>query len=116
MNQNVPTGNTGEVVRQYFDHLYSHYLQGIRQTDVIHWDTLGWFLLWFVILSGLLYAYTRWQRSTHAPKEPYPVESYNGYIQEGNGPVGRFLTLFFAIMVIWLVITTIISLTRGQIY
>ena len=116
MKNDVPTGHSGEVVRQYYDYLYSHHLQNLTQNYVIHLDVLGWFLLWLIILGGGFYAYTRWQRSTHASEEPYPVETYNGYIQEGNGPVGLFLKLFFAGMVMWLLITTILDLTRGQIY
>jgi hypothetical protein len=116
MNENVPTGNDTEAISRYYDYLYAHYLEQIRQTDIIHWDTLLWVLFWIVLFAGLLYAYTRWQRSTHAPHEPYPVETYNGYIQEGNGPVGRFLAVFFVVVFLWILATTILSLTRGQIY
>ena len=116
MNNDVPTGNSGDVVRQYYDYLYSHYLQNLTQNYVIHWDVLAWFLLWLIILGGGLYAVTRWQRRTRAPEEPYPVETYNGYIQEGNGPVGIFLKVFFGTMFIWLLVTTILNLVRGQIY
>lgn len=116
MNRDVPTGNSGEVVRQYYDYLYSHYLQGITQNYFIHWDVLAWVVLWLIVLAGSFYAFTRWQRRTRAPQEPYPVETYNGYIQEGNGPVGLFLTIFFAGMVLWLLVTTVLDLVRGQIY
>lgn len=116
MNPEVPTGQTGEIVRQYYDYLYSHYLQQISQNYYIHWDTLLWVLLWVFALTAAFYAYTRWQRYTRAHDEPYPVESYNGYIEENNGPVGTFLKLFFIGMFIWLVILTILDLTRGQIY
>jgi hypothetical protein len=116
MNPDIPTGDSGEIVRQYYDYLYSHYLGQIAQQTGIQEDTLLWVLLWVFVLTALFYAYTRWQRTTHEPKEPYPVESYNGYIEESNGPVGTFLKLFFAGMFIWLVITTILSLLHGQIY
>ena len=56
------------------------------------------------------------QRTTRQPDEPYPVESYNGYIEEGNGPVGIFLKLFFIGMFISLVIITVMDLLHGQIY
>jgi hypothetical protein len=116
MNPNVPTGSSGEIARQYYDYLYSHYLQQITQTYYIHWDTLLWVLLWIFVLAAFFYAYTRWQRTTRQPKEPYPTESYNGYIEEGNGPVGTFLTLFFIAMFVWLVIMTVFAILRGQIY
>lgn len=116
MNPNVPTGHSGEVVRQYFQYLYDHYLRQITQNVHIQWDTLFWVLLWVFVLSALFYAFTRWQRTTHKKKEPYPVESYNGYIEEGNGPVGTFLKLFYIGMFVWLVAITVLDLLRGQIY
>jgi len=112
----VPTGNTSKTVQQYYDYLYHHYLDTLTQNYYIHWNTLAWVLLWIVILAGSFYAFTRWQRHTRQNREPYPVESYNGYIQESNGPVGPFLTIFFIGMVIWLLITTVLDLVRGQIY
>jgi hypothetical protein len=112
----VPTGDSGDIIRQYYDYLYNHYLSQITQKYYIHWDTLLWVLLWIFILAAFFYAYTRWQRTTHQPKEPYPVESYNGYIEEGNGPVGTFLKLFYIGIFIFLVIMTVLNLLNGQIY
>ncbi|MCA9986159.1 MAG: hypothetical protein KDE09_05630 [Anaerolineales bacterium] len=116
MNPQVPTGSSGEVVREYYQHLFSHYLNQFRQAYTIHADVLLWFLFWFVILTAGFFAYTRWQRTTRASQEPYPVESYDGHIQEGNGPVGPFLTIFFIAMAIWLIIVTVLDLLNGQIY
>jgi hypothetical protein len=116
MNGSVPTGGDSATVRQYYDYLYAHYLDGIQQNDVIHWDVLLWVLFWVILLAMLLFAYTRWQRSTHAPHEPYPVETYNGYIQEGNGPVGLFLTIFFVVVFLCILTMTVLNLMRGQIY
>jgi hypothetical protein len=116
MNPNVPSGDTGEIVRQYYQYLYANYLSHVNQNYYIHWDTLLWVLLWIVILAGGFYAFTRWQRYTRQDKEPYPVESYNGYIQEANGPVGTFLTIFFVVIFLWLLGMTISNLVLGQIY
>ena len=116
MNTQVPTGDTGDIVRQYFNYLYTYWLNRISQNYYIHWDTLAWVGLWIVVLAGGFYIYTRWQRYTHMSKEPYPVESYNGYISETNGPVGPFLTLFFIGMFVWLVVMTVLNLLNGQIY
>jgi hypothetical protein len=112
----VPTGHTSDIVQKYYDYLYSHYLNQITQNYYIHWDTLAWVALWIFILAAGFYAYTRWQRYTRTPEEPYPLESYNGYIQEANGPVGPFLALFFIGMFVWLVIMTVLNLLNGQIY
>lgn len=116
MNPQVPTGNTSEIVHHYYNYLYNYWVNTLTQNYFIHWGTLGWVLLWLFVLAALFYAYTRWQRHTRAPKEPYPVESYNGYIQETNGPVGIFLTFFFIAMFLWLLSRTVLDLIHGQIY
>ncbi|GIV78031.1 MAG: hypothetical protein KatS3mg050_2425 [Litorilinea sp.] len=116
MNPQVPTGHSSEVIRDYYNYMYSYWLDKLDQTYFIHWDTLGWVLLWLFVLAAGFYAYARWQKTTHADQEPYPVETYNGYIQETNGPVGAFLTLFFIGMIIWLVTMTILNIQNGQLY
>ncbi len=116
MNPDVPTGHTGEIVRNYYNYLYEHYLSQFMQNTTIHWDTILWVGLWIFVLAAFFFAYTRWQRTSRSREEPYPIESYNGYIEEGNGPVGTFLTLFFVGMFIWLAILTVMDLLHGQIY
>lgn len=112
----VPTGNTTEAVQRYYTYLYSLWVGQLQQNFFIHWETIAWVVLWIFILAGGFFAFTRWQRYTHAPEEPYPVESYNGYIQETNGPVGAFLWIFFIAMFIWLLLMTISKLLVGQVY
>lgn len=116
MNPDVPTGNSGEVVRRYFEYLYDHYLSKLSQNTYIHWDVLLVVLIWVFGLATLFFVYTRWQRHTRQSKEPYPIESYNGYIEEANGPVGLFLTLFFISMVFVLLTITVLNLLHGQLY
>ena len=112
----VPTGHTSAITKEYFDHLYQQYFLQQTQTYYIHWDILAGVFFWIAILALLLFFYSNWQRSTQTGQEPYPVESYNGFIQETNGRVGPFLTVFFIVMFIWLAIVTIMSLTQGQVY
>ncbi len=117
MTPNVPSGNTSEIVQQYYDYLYRIWLDRIGgQNFTIRVDVLAWVALWIFVMAAFFFVYTRWQRRTKADKEPYPVESYNGYIQESNGPVGSFLTLFYIGMFIWLVVMTVLNLVNGQIY
>ncbi|MCA9891416.1 MAG: hypothetical protein KC615_00425 [Anaerolineae bacterium] len=112
----VPTGHTSAITQEYFQHLYQQYFAQATQTYYIHWDILVGVFFWIAMLALLLFWYSRWQRTTQTSEEPYPLESYNGFIQEGNGRVGPFLTAFFVIMFTWLAIVTIMSLTQGQIY
>jgi hypothetical protein len=113
----VPTGDSTQTVQAYYDHLYSHYLaQAFDQSWLLEWGNLLWVLLWLSALTAVFFAYSYWQRTTRAPKEPYPLESYDGHIQEMNGPVGPFLTLFFIGVALWLGLFTILKIMNGQVY
>ena len=112
----IPTGNSSETVRQYFNYLYSQYFTHTTQNYYIHWDMVLWIFFWIFMLAALYFSYTRWQHLAQSKNEPHPVESYNGYIQETNGPVGRFLTIFFVVMFLWLVAVTVNNITHGQVY
>lgn len=116
MSSEVPTGSDEATVSDYYDYLYEHYLRQIDQTFDLEPITLLWWGFWLALLVGGVGAAVWWQRSTRATSEPYPVESYNGYITEGNGPVGGFLTVFFIGVVIWLLAITVAHLVQGQIY
>lgn len=112
----IPTGSDSDTVEKYFDHLYGYYIKQFKFTFRIIPISLFWVLFYLAVLSGFLFFGAMWQRKTRARSEPYPVETYDGYISEGNGPVGRFLWLFFAGIFLWCVGITVMSLTEGQIY
>jgi hypothetical protein len=116
MFSDVPTGNDGAAVSEYYDYLYNHYVSEINQTYQVNPTTLLWWGVFVVILVGSIYLATRLQRATRSRREPYPVESYNGYITEANGPTGPFLMIVFAGIVVWLLLITIFHLVQGQIY
>jgi len=113
----VPTGDTPQEVQDYYDYLFSHWLSVTGgQTWLIDWGTVFWLGVWIVILAGVFGAYSYWQRYTRAHREPYPLESYDGHIQEMNGPVGPFLWMVFATVFFWAVLLTIVQIRNGQIY
>jgi hypothetical protein len=116
MFYDVPTGSDGEAVSEYYDYLYNHYVTEINQTYRVNVTTLLWWGFFVVILVGSIYLATRLQRATRSRGEPYPVESYNGYITETNGPTGPFLMIVFGGIVVWLLGITIFHLVQGQIY
>ena len=116
MAQAVPTGRDGPTVRAYFDYLYNVYLNRITQQFTIQWATFYWTVFWIALMIGSFFAATWWHKRVRAEREPYPVETYDGYISEANGPVGPFLKLFFIGMFLWAVGLTILHLIYGQIY
>jgi hypothetical protein len=116
MSDHVPSGSSREAVAEYFRYLYAQHVGEPVQQVGINWTLLAWWAFWVLVLVVVLYAFTTWQQRTRASQELYPVETYDGYISDGNGPVGRFLLLFFAIVAGWLIYTTVRSLTYGQIY
>lgn len=111
----VPTGNTPEIVQQYYEYLLAHYINPVSQNIATNYAIVGATLAWVVVLAGLLFVYFRRVRS-EKPGRLYPVETYNGYISESNAGVGIFLYLFFALVVLWLLWITVSNLTQGQLY
>lgn len=112
----VPTGNDSQTVQEYYDHLYEIYLSRLGETWTLQWNLFGWTALYIIILTAIFYVYTRWQRGTKSPNEPYPVESYDGHISEMNGPIGPFLWLFFIGMFGWVMLLMVLHITGGQVY
>lgn len=113
----VPTGDTPTEVNEYYDYLLHIWLERAGgQTFMINWNNIFWVGLWIFILTATFGVYTFWQRYTRAHREPYPLESYDGHIQEMNGPVGGFLFLIFATVFAWAAILTILRILNGQIY
>jgi hypothetical protein len=111
----VPTGDTPEVVEQYYQYLLSHYINPIAQNVTPNWPLIAATLGWVAIVFGLVFIYFRRARN-EKPSTLYPVETYNGYISESNAGVGAFLFILFALVVLWLLWITISNLTQGQLY
>lgn len=111
----VPTGNTPEIVQQYYEYLLAHYISPVAQNTGTNWIIIGVTLGWVGIVTGAIFIYFRRVRS-EKPSKLYPVETYNGYISESNAGTGIFLYIFFALVVLWLLYITISNLTQGQLY
>jgi hypothetical protein len=110
-----PTGNNTQTVQQYYDYLYNIYLNSLHQRYQIMWSGVLWVLFWLAVLAGLFFVWVKWGRG-EKPADVYPVETYNGYISEANGDSGRFLIVFYIILITWLIVQTALDLTRGQLY
>jgi hypothetical protein len=111
----VPSGDTPEIVEQYYEYLLQHYINPLAQNTGLNWIIVAVTLGWVAIVAALFFIYFRRSRS-EKPSQLYPVETYNGYISESNAGTGTFLFIFFALVVLWLLYTTISDLTMGQIY
>lgn len=111
----VPTGNTPEIIEQYYQYLLSHYINPVTQNITPNVMLEGAVFFWIIIVAGLIFVYFRRGRN-EKPSRLYPVETYNGYISESNADVGGFLWVFFALVVIWLLWITYSNITRGQLY
>jgi hypothetical protein len=111
----VPTGSSPEAVQAYYQYLLSFYINPVVQNVTTNWLIIGATMAWVAIVAGLVFIYFRRSRS-EKPSTLYPVETYNGYISESNAGTGLFLYIFFALVVLWLLYTTITNLTQGQLY
>ena len=96
----VPTGNDDKTVEAYYDYLQLRHLQQQNQTYTVNslallitYSVLGAVLL---IFSALVWSWYSRRRRDSAGL--YPVEVYNGYIAERNGPVDAYTLANYAVM------------------
>lgn len=95
----MPSGDSPEDVRQYYDYLQSHQETMQRAaTWHVHWLDLAW--LWgFVGAMLLVILWWIWQyRTTRQRTGMYPVDSFGGYTTELAGPATFFFLLLTALL------------------
>lgn len=111
-----PTGSDGETVRAYYDHLYSTYLDHLHQTFSVQPSTFLLIGLFVVVVGGSIAVVASAQQSSTRSDSPTPVETYDGYISEGNGRVGVPLLIAFIGVALWCLVLTAFALMHGQVY
>lgn len=112
----VPTGSDDRTVEAYYDYLYLRTLQQQGQTFevltqplLLTYAVIGAVILIFV---GLVWAW--FGKRTHNSAGLYPVEVYNGYITERNGPVDTYTYANYAVMLAFCVFYIWWNLVFGQ--
>jgi hypothetical protein len=108
----MPSGDSPEDVRQYYDYLQGHQETMQRAaTWHVHWLDLAW--LWgFLALATLLWV---WQyRSTRQKKALYPVDSFGGYTTELAGPATFFFVALTVVLTGWAIAIIVGHLVWGQ--
>jgi hypothetical protein len=111
-----PTGDDGDTVRAYYDYLYSTYLDRMHQTFSVQPRTFLLIGLFVVVVGGSIAAIGRAQQPSTRSESPTPVETYDGYISEGNGRVGIPLVIAFIGIALWCLALTVFALMHGQVY
>jgi hypothetical protein len=111
----MPSGDSPEDVRQYYDYLQGHQetMQRVA-TWHVHWLDLAW--LWgFLIALTLAMLLWVWQyRSTRQKKALYPVDSFGGYTAELAGPATFFFLILTVVLTGWAVAIIVGHLVWGQ--
>jgi hypothetical protein len=111
-----PTGSDGETVRDYYDYLFSNYLDRMHQTFSVQPGTFLLIGLFIVVIGGSIAVVGCAQQSSTRSESPTPVETYDGYISEGNGRVGTPLLIAFIGVALWCLVLTALALMHGQVY
>jgi hypothetical protein len=111
----MPSGDSPEDVRQYYDYLQGH--QETMQAPAtwhVHWLDLAW--LWgFLIVLVLAILLWIWQnRTTRQRTGMYPVESFGGFTTELAGPATFFFVLLTIVLTGWAVVMIVGHIVWGQ--
>lgn len=114
----MPEGNTSEQVHEFYNYLYSQYMQSIPvdRTQIL-WSGPFWVALFAVILTVFFFLvavhFTRVHR-TH--DELYGASSFAGSLMERVGPVSFFTISVISMTVLWGVYYIVAHIVMGQIY
>lgn len=113
---NVPTGSDDASVLAYYDYLNLQHAGTLTETYNYNWQN---FLVTYMMIAAALislyfFAFAWYARRRSA--DLYPVEVFNGFITERNGPVDAFNYGVWTILVIYMIYYTVIQLIYGQIY
>jgi len=111
----MPSGDSPEDVRQYYDYLQGH--QETMQAPAtwhVHWLDLAW--LWgFLIVLVLAILLWIWQnRTTRQRTGMYPVDSFGGFTTELAGPATFFFILLTIVLTAWAVAMIVGHIVWGQ--
>ena len=110
----VPTGNSDEVIQQYYDYLWLRHLETYTQTYAINpvLMIIIYAILGAVLVLTYFFTYAWYAR---LPKgDLYPVEVFNGYLSERGSPVDAFNWAMYAILATFMVWYIIWNLIFGQ--
>jgi hypothetical protein len=115
-SRNVPTGSDDASVLAYYDYLNLRHANSLKETYLYDWQ--GFLVTYALIAAALISLYFfafAWYARRRAG-DLYPVEVYNGFLTERNGPVDAFNYAVWAILGIYMVYYTVIQLLYGQLY
>jgi hypothetical protein len=113
----VPTGADDKAVNAFYDYDQLRHVASLSETyfmDPYYLTTM--YLVFGVVIVcfyGLTYA---WLARHQSRGDLYPVETYNAYLTERNGPIDAFNWILWAILLSYMVVYTVVNLIGGQYY
>lgn len=112
----VPSGSDDKSVNEYFRYMQLRMLQ--QEHETFYFDTET-FLTYYGLLGVMIIVFYFFTFAWYARRKTgdlYPVEAYNGYIVERNGPVDPFNWAVYAILVSYMIYYSIVQILYGQLY
>ena len=112
----VPTGSDDASVLAYYDYLNLQHANSLKETYHYNWQN---FMVTYAVITAALISLYFFAFAWYGKRRSgdlYPVEVFNGFLTERNGPVDVFNYAVWAILGIYLVFYTVIQIIYGQIY
>jgi len=113
----MPTGDTPQKARDYYDYLLSHHETEHRvRTWHVDWLSLAWW--WgFLVALALILIWWIWQyRTTRQKTGVYPIDSWSGFTSELAGPSTLFFLLLTLIIAGFAIAMIVGHLVNGQVF
>ncbi len=112
------SGNDSEHAQQYYQYIYSHYLQNIP-ADRTHILASGpfWIALWAAILIIFFALYAFSLNHAHRKQgEMYGASSFAGAILERIGTVSAFTIVISSMIIVYALYFIVTHILFGQVY
>jgi hypothetical protein len=113
----MPTGDSPEDVRSYYEYLLSHHtIDGREATWQIDWFAVAWLWGFVAVMCVAIFLWIRQYRTTRQRPGIYPVDVFGGLTSEAAGPATTFFILFTLFVVAFDVAIIVGHLAWGQIF
>jgi hypothetical protein len=111
----MPSGQSPEDARQYYDYLQAHSeTMQSPATWTIHWVDLAWLWGFLIVLVVAILVWIWQYRTTRQKTGIYPIDDFGGYTTELAGPSTVFFLLLTVVLTGWAVVMIVGHIVWGQ--
>jgi hypothetical protein len=113
----IPTGSDDVTVKQYYEYNALRHLGSMEEQYFVdpYYEGTMYLAIGVVLLVSYFLAFV-WYAKTRNQGDLYPVEVYNAYLTERNGPIDMFNWVTWAVLLSYMAYYTVINLMFAQYY